>query len=214
MPRMLGALAVLGAAALAAAGVPVRAQERAPAGDFAGRVVLSRDRTIGEALERIARGSRSWRDALARLEASDRRIVVLTPDEVVVRDAGTAGPATFDPGALAEVSPVADESGRVAVVLVVVNVRGMREAHERRGSLPGELDADLERVLAHEVYGHAVPYLEAGHLSGRCADPVAGAPATSACAVQRENVIRAELRLGRRTDHALGSLALSRFSPR
>ncbi|MGE0816349.1 MAG: hypothetical protein AB7O28_26270 [Vicinamibacterales bacterium] len=177
-------------------------------------MILSRDRSIDDALARIARGSASWRAALARLAGADRHIVVLTPDEVVVRDAATAQLAAFDPGALAEVSPIADDTGRVGAVVVVVNVRAMRDAHERQGSLPGEFDADLERVLAHEVYGHAVPYLEAGHVSGRCADPVAGAPATSACAVQRENVIRAELRLGRRTDHALGSLALSRLAPR
>jgi hypothetical protein len=59
------------------------------------------------------------------------------------------------------------------------------------------------------VYGHAVPYLEAGHLSGRCADPEPGQPATQSCAIQRENVVRAELRLGRRTDAALGGLILA-----
>ena len=35
-------------------------------------------------------------------------------------------------------------------VLVVVNVERMQALHDRRGSLPGEFHADLDRVLAHE----------------------------------------------------------------
>lgn len=171
------------------------------------------DPTLRDALRRIARGSHSWRQALERLAADRRRIVVLTPDDVVVQTVDSRV-VPFEPTAIAEVSPVADASGNVSVVMVVVNVAAIRAVHEPHGSLPGEIDADIERILAHEVYGHAVPYLEVGHVSGRCADPGPGDDVTSACAIRRENVIRAELRLGRRTDAALGSLALSRLLPR
>jgi len=164
------------------------------------------------ALERIDRGSASWRAAMTMVAASGRRVVVLTPDQVIVRDTATAAAEPFDPSAVAGAAPVADSRGQVSTVLVVVNVGVMQELHERHGSLPGEFYADLDRVLAHEVYGHAVPYLIAGHVSGRCADPEPGVPALSSCAIQRENVIRAELRLGRRTDHALASLALVRLT--
>jgi hypothetical protein len=137
--------------------------------------------------------------------------LVLTPDEVVVQERGGAT-GTFDRSEVAAVAPVTDVHGNVTAVLVVVNVDRIQAAHDRLGSLPGEFHADLERVLAHEVYGHAVPYLLAGHLSGRCADPPAGTSAADACAIQRENVIRTELRLGRRTDAALGGLSLARLS--
>jgi hypothetical protein len=163
------------------------------------------------ALERIERRSPTWRTAMEAVAASGRRLVVLTPDQVLVRDARTSATTTFDPLTIAEVAPVADDHGRISTVLVVVNVAMMQELHDRHRSLPGEFHADLDRVLAHEVYGHAVPYLITGHMSGRCADPEPGEPALNSCAIQRENVIRAELRLGRRTDHALASLALTRL---
>ncbi len=170
---------------------------------------VTRHPELSAALDRIARGSASWRAALTAVAATGRRALVLTPDQVVVQDPSTGASRPFDRSTVAEVSPVADPNGSVSSVLVVVNVERMQQLHDRRGSLPGEFHADLERVLAHEVYGHAVPYLEAGHLSGRCADPEPGQTATESCAIQRENVVRAELRLGRRTDAALGGLILA-----
>lgn len=205
---VLSVLAVSGARA-----VEVRTLPAEPAEPAASGPISAADPTLRDALRRIARGSHSWRMALEGLAASGRRVVVLTPDEVVVQTVDSRV-VPFEPTAIAEVSPVADAHGHVSIVLVVVNVAAIRAVHEVRGSLPGEIDADIERILAHEVYGHAVPYLEAGHLSGRCADPGPGDEVTSACAIRRENVIRAELRLGRRTDAALGSLALSRLLPR
>jgi hypothetical protein len=65
-------------------------------------------------------------------------------------------------------------------------------------------------VLAHEVYGHAIPYLIAGDLSGRCADPVGNQRPEDSCAIARENQIREELKLGNRTDYGLSGLALAR----
>lgn len=173
-------------------------------------VVLTRHPELSDALARIAKGSASWRAAMASLASSARRAVLVTPDDVVVHDAATGAASPFDRSELAEVAPVADAEGRVGRVLVVVNVERLQQLHARLGSLPGEFHADLERVLAHEIYGHAVPYLQSGHLSGRCSDPEPGAPATDACAIRRENVIRAELGLGRRTDAGLASLLLLR----
>jgi hypothetical protein len=208
MRTCLPALVVVGAVAVLATGEGVRADSASS------NPIIARDQTLRDALARIARGSRSWREALDRVTEERRRIVVLTPAEVVVQAADADRPVPFDRSALAEVAPVVEASGQVNTVMVVVNVAGIRTVHEQSRSLPGEFDADVERVLAHEVYGHAVPYLEAGHVTGRCADPEPGEPATTACAIQRENVIRAELRLGRRTDAALGSLGLSRLLPR
>jgi hypothetical protein len=144
--------------------------------------------------------------------ATGRRVVVLTPEQVIVQDARTRTTTSFDPSVVAEAAPVIGEAGQVSTVLVVVNVSVIQSVHERHNSLPGEFYADLDRVLAHEVYGHAVPYLLAGHVSGRCPDPDPGTRALNSCAIQRENVIRAELRLGRRTDHSLASLALTRLT--
>lgn len=202
------ALATVALATTVVIGCEPAVAEGVRAGDAP--VVMTRHPELRDALARIAKGSATWRAALAGLASSARRAVLVTPDEVVVRDAVTGKSSPFDRSELAEVAPVADAAGRVGRVLVVVNVERLQEIHVRLGSLPGEFHADLDRVLAHEIYGHAVPYLQAGHLSGRCSDPEPGVPATDACAIRRENVIRAELGLGRRTDAGLSSLPLLR----
>lgn len=172
--------------------------------------VSATDPVLRAALDRIYRRSQTWRAAIDDLAVTGRRALVLTPAQVVVREAADGGRAeAFDPGTLAAVSPVPDVEGRVSVVLVVVNLPLLEALHERRGSLPAEVEADLDRLLAHEIYGHALPLLSAGHVSGRCPDPAPGQRATDACAVQRENVIRAELSLGRRTDAGHQGLLLS-----
>lgn len=114
-----------------------------------------------------------------------------------------------DTGALAQVQPVSDSSGRVDLVVVAVNLDLM----QRLSRLPVnavDFEDDLDRVLAHEVYGHAIPFLLAGSLAGHCADPVAGQSAIASCVIQRENVIRKEMRLGQRLDYGRDSLALAR----
>ncbi len=190
--------------------MPVEVRSEGGNGPGAGAFV-TRHPELRAALERIARGSASWRAALAGVAGTGRSALIVTPDDVIVADPEGKAAAAFDRSEVAAVSPVADGTGRVGAVLVVVNVDQIRAAHDRLSSLPGEFHADLERVLAHEVYGHAVPYLLAGDLSGRCADPAPGTPAADACAIQRENVIRAELRLGRRIDSTLSSLSLARL---
>lgn len=198
--------AAIGLGAVMPVGVRTEGFAKPESGPF-----ITRHPELRAALERIARGSASWRTALASVAATGRSALVVTPDDVVVADPAGEARAAFDRSEVAAVSPVADSEGRVGAVLVVVNVDQIQAAHERLSSLPGEFHADLERVLAHEVYGHAVPYLLSGDLSGRCADPLPGTPAAEACAIQRENVIRAELRLGRRTDGTLSSLSLARL---
>jgi hypothetical protein len=163
-------------------------------------------------LDRIYRGSATWRAELDRVAQSGRRIVVLTADQVVVSDGGPGAEVeSFDPGVLAEVSVIAGSGSRVDAVLVAVNLTLLNEAHHRLGSTWSQRDADLDRILVHEVYGHALPYVVAGDVSGRCADPAKGERAVDACAIRRENAVRAELGLGRRADPGLMSLALARY---
>ena len=133
---------------------------------------------------------------------------MVTPDHVRVRDPKGESERPFDDDVLAEVQPLADEDARVEVVVVVVNVPLLDEMHAR--GVRAEFERDLDRILAHEVYGHAIPYLLAGSLAGRCADPAPGQRVTEACAIQRENQIRTELRLGMRREYGLASLAISR----
>jgi hypothetical protein len=161
-------------------------------------------------LDRIAQGSPLWRDALAAIQADGRRVIVVTPDEIRIVDATTTGGDRFDDTLLAEVAPVVRTGTRVDAVVVVVNIAILEEQYRVRRLLPIEFDMDLDRILIHEIYGHAIPYLLAGDLSGRCPDPQPGERAVDACSIKRENAVRAELGLGRRVDYGLHGLSLSR----
>jgi hypothetical protein len=149
------------------------------------------------------------------LVSSRRTATILTADQVLVADAiGLQVLRRFDETVLAEVAPIPGPDDRVDVVAVVVNLTLLEAVHRARGSNPWELQDDLDRILIHEVYGHALPYLLVGDLSGRCADPQRDERPELACAIQRENAVRAELGLGRRRDAGLDGLALTRPASR
>ena len=158
-------------------------------------------------LARLALGSPSWRQASDVVSRTGRRVVVVTPESIRVRDEKDGKEKPFDPDVLAEVQPIAD-GRRVDTVIVVINLPLLERLYS--DATHADMHADLDRIVAHEVYGHAIPYLLAGDLSGKCADPLPGQRATDACAIQRENVIRNELRLGQRREYGLYGLAISR----
>lgn len=169
------------------------------------------NRILQASLQRIERGSLLWRQALEAVQAAGRRVLVVTPADVVMIDANTRDRRTFDPGVLAEAIPIVDDdSSEVPAVVIVVNLRLVQAIHDARLSVPRHFEADVDRILIHEIYGHAVPYLLAGDLSGQCADPRRGEPASSSCSIRRENAVRAELGLGHRGDDGLYGLALAR----
>lgn len=157
---------------------------------------------------RLYAGSPRWRDALNAVANTGRRVVVVTPDKIRVRDENGGAETPFDRDVLAEVQPIADDWSRVETVVVVINLPLLDKLYS--DATVADLEADLDRILAHEIYGHAFPYLLAGHLSGKCADPLPGQRATESCAIKRENVIRDELRLGQRRDSGLAGLAVAR----
>ncbi len=175
-----------------------------------GLVAITTDHPeVRASLDRLFAGSAAWRDALAAIARTGRRAVIVTPDQVRVVDAHGRPDQPFDPNVLAEVQPLAEADERVNVVVVIVNVDLLETLHARNWRRL-DLEADLDRILAHEVYGHAIPYLLSGHLSARCADPAPGQRPTEACAIQRENEVRSQLGLGRRVDSGLNGLALAR----
>ena len=163
---------------------------------------------LAASLARLYAGSPRWRDALDAVADTGRRVVLITPDKVRVRDESGGPDTPFDPDVLAEVQPIADDWSRVDTVVVVINVPLLDRLYS--DATPADLDADLDRILAHEVYGHAIPYLLAGHLAGKCADPLPKQRATDACAIKRENEIRSELRLGERREYGLNGLTIAR----
>lgn len=160
-------------------------------------------------VDRLSAGSAAWRGAVDAVRNTGRRVIIVTPNQVRMIEEGNGEPKPFDESVLAEVQPIADASQRVEVVVVVINLTRLEDL-QRRAATVSDFESDLDRILAHEVYGHAVPYLLAGHLSGKCADPVAGQRASDACAIQRENEVRGQLGLGRRTEYGLHGLSMVR----
>ena len=185
---------VLAATIVAAAPLSVFAQERNDSAIQAWHPVLA------ASIERLAAESPSFREALRAVTATGRRAVLITPDKF---------DGAFDADTLAQAEPVGNEQSRVDYVLVVVNL----ELLQKLSGLPMtavDFEDDVDRILAHEVYGHAVPYLLAGALTAKCADPAIGQSASASCAVQRENTIRREMRLGQRFEYGRDSLAIAR----
>jgi hypothetical protein len=171
--------------------------------------LVTEDRTLRASLERLSARSSIWREALGLVHQTGRRALIVTPDRVRMIDPKNGEAQPFDPHQLAETIPLHDHQRRVDVVVVVVNLRLLQDLHWARGPFL-ELERDLDRILAHEIYAHAIPYLLAGTMSGQCADPQPGQPAAESCAIRRENEIRAEVGLGTRREYGLESLALQR----
>jgi hypothetical protein len=163
---------------------------------------------LSASLARLYAESPTWRAALNAVADTGRKIVVVTPDRVRVKDHGGGGDTPFAPDVIAEAQPLADDWSRVETVIVVVNLPLLDRLYS--DATEADLADDLATILAHEVYGHAVPYVLAGHLSGKCADPLPRQRATEACAIKRENEIRNELRLGQRRGHGLDGLTIAR----
>lgn len=204
---MLRAITVL--ALSAASALPLAAQRTAapaPGQDARMNVFVVSDPALAEALRRIDSGSRTWRAALDSVAARGGRVVVATVREL----AGV--PEQFARAELAEASPVVAADSSVSAVMVVVNSELLDRKYRAVGAPLAERDADLMRILIHEIYGHAVPYLVAGHVRGQCPDPED--PRARGCSINRENVVRAELRLGFRRSYDLGGLALSQYISR
>ena len=190
--RLIGLLVM--AAIVAALPLPVWAQ------DAAGGPVQVSQAVLASSVQRLTAQSPSWREAINAVASTGRRAVLITPDQVKT---------PIDATTLAQVFPIADEQSRVNTVLVVVNL----ELLHRLSGLPVtavDFEDDVDRLIAHEVYGHAIPLLLSGSLAGNCADPVAGQSAIASCVIQRENVIRREMRLGLRFEYGRESLAIAR----
>lgn len=193
--------------ALTVAAVPVCASDKA-ASRWA-NAIITNDALLRASLDRLYDRSRLWRAAVAQIESLGRRAVVVTPRHVRVQDPHTGHVTAFDRAVIAEVQPLAEHGTRVDAVVVVVNVE-LLQGRQTIWSTPVDLENDIDRVVAHEVYGHAIPYLVAGDLSGKCADPTDGERPEESCAIKRENAVRAESGLGKRIDSGVNGLSLAR----
>ena len=196
--------------ALTVVTIPVRADNTAQ--NLSGPAVITNHPTLQDSLNRLFTHSAAWRGAIKEVESLGRKAVVVTTKHVRVKDPKNGRERPFDSDVLAEVQPLAEVETKVDAVVIVVNLDMMFERMQSALMTVRDFEDDLDRVLAHEVYGHAIPYLLAGDLSGKCADPAPKQRAEDACAIKRENQVRAEMRLGQRRDYGLDGLTLARRS--
>jgi len=204
------------AAALATAAQGAGAQDTTGPVAGEGRILssvtpalLSTHPRLRDALDRIMERSEAFRREVLRVAALGRRVIVVTSEQVPVQNPETAAGHAFDDSQLAAAFPIAGPDSGIGAVIVVLNL-ALLERLGRELLLDGrELDADIDRVLIHEVYAHAVPWLLEGR-AGICPDPAPGQRAAEACSIRRENEVRAEAGLGLRTDYGLASLTLGR----
>ena len=156
---------------------------------------------LAASIERLSSESRTFRDAIDAVTTTGRHAVLATPDQVKHIE--------FDRSVLAQAYPLTSDQSRIDTVVVVINLELLQKL-SGLSIAAVDFEEDLDRIVAHEIYGHAVPVLLAGSMSGNCADPAIGQSALTSCAVQRENVIRREMKLGQRVDYGRDSLALAR----
>jgi len=186
------AMRVLFVAAIVVIGYPFAVSADAP-------LVVSHP-ALAASVERLTAESRTFRDALAAVATTGRHTILTTPEKVDI---------PFDRTVLAQGYPIGDDDSRVETMVIVINLDLLQKL-SGLSMTAVDFEDDLDRIVAHEIYGHAVPVLLAGKLAGNCPDPAVGQSALTSCAVQRENVIRREMRLGQRLEYGRDSLALAR----
>ncbi|HEX7050595.1 MAG TPA: hypothetical protein VF188_10370 [Longimicrobiales bacterium] len=176
---------------------------RAPA---AASVIEVETPLLAARMAALSRRSPTWRAGLDSVRASGFRVVVTEP----ARARRVSGLEDYRPRYIGEVIPLRNAAGEVTGAVVVVDVVRLRKLTEAAGLSAAVMAGDVDRILIHEVYGHVVPLSQSRRLSGGCPDPRPGQPPESSCAIRRENRIRAELGLERRTSYDIRGLAVGR----
>ena len=175
-----------------------------------GTVTIADD-LLGRRMDALAERSASWRAGMDSIQAEGFHMVVAGPAAVrqMVR-----GLENYAPEHLGEVVPLRDPTGAIAGAVVTIDLPRLERLWRRTGLPRSVFEADIDRILIHEVYGHVVPLAASRSIDGGCPDPRPGAPALSSCAIRRENVIRKELGIEPRLAYDLSGLAIGRYLDR
>ncbi len=154
--------------------------------------------------------SPAFDSAIVAIEASGIPVVIGT--EAQLRDQLPPG-YQYVSGwqALTAVYPLTANASRgrpIEHVAVIVRLSSLHDAL-KSGATKSDttlFNRFIERVLAHEIYGHLMPQLALGKTAPiACDDPTSAANWYSACVMQRERHVMAELVKARGTYAALGT---------
>jgi hypothetical protein len=162
------------------------------------------DSLLRATITRLRRLSPAFDSAMGEIERSGIPVVIGTA--VQLRDQLPPG-YRYVGGwqALTAVYPLTANGDRgrpIEHVAVIVRLSDLRAALREDGTAADSalFDHYMERVVAHEIYGHLMPQLELGKTAPiACDDPQSAADWYSACVMQRERHVMAELAAARGT---------------
>jgi hypothetical protein len=170
--------------------------------------ILSTQPRLVALVNRLLVRSRTFAREAARVAARGRHITVVARREVPWNALKRDGEVRYVDGSAAVALPLSDNDGKVRTFLVVIDYSMLGRLFRKQSLHEQDVETDLTRLLIHEIYGHAMPWLLNGRAGG-CFDPAPGQLPVSACSIRRENRIRKELGLGPRTDFGLDSFAMA-----
>jgi hypothetical protein len=175
-----------------------------------GANIVVRDSTLAATIARLRRMSTSFDSAMVALENSGIPVVIGTEQQL--RDQLPRGYAQVGGWqaltAFYPLTPTNAPGKTIEHISVIVRLSDLQSAF-RDASRSGEdtvlFNRYLERVLAHEIYGHTMPQLAFGKTAPiACDDPTSAEDWYSACVMQRERHVAAQLVEARGTYAALG----------
>ena len=168
------------------------------------------DSLLTATVSKLRRLSPAFDSAIVAIEASGIPVVIGT--EAQLRDQLPPG-YRYVGGwqALTAVYPLTSNGARgrpIEHVAVIVRLSQLRTAM-KTGTTKADsvlFDRFVERVVAHEIYGHLMPQLALGKTAPiACDDPTSAANWFTACVMQRERHVMAQLAEARGTYATLGT---------
>ncbi|HVA56986.1 MAG: hypothetical protein WBQ26_14500 [Gemmatimonadaceae bacterium] len=157
------------------------------------------DSTLAATIIRMRKLSSAFDSAMTALERSGIPIVIGT--ERQLKDQLPPGYAQVTGWqALTAFYPLTPNNARgrhIEHIAVVVRLAGLESALREAGRTADDtamFNRYLERVLGHEIYGHTMPQIAYGKTAPIvCDDPTSGADWYSACVMQRERHVAAQI---------------------
>jgi len=157
------------------------------------------DSTIAATIVRLRRYSPAFDSAMVAIERSGIPVVIGTARQL--RDQLPPGYGHVNGWqaltAFYPLTPTNAPGRRIEHIAVIVRLSSLASAMQAHGRTPQDTllyDRYLERVLGHEIYGHLMPQLQMGRTAPIvCDDPTSGATWYSACVMQRERLVMAQV---------------------
>jgi hypothetical protein len=168
------------------------------------------DPLLAATVTRLRKLSPAFDSAMAAVEASGIPVVIGTAEQL--RDQLPPG-YRYVGGwqaltAVYPLTPNGDRGKPIEHVAVIVRLSELRAAMNGYATEADSATFDhfVERVVAHEIYGHLMPQLRLGKTAPiACDDPTSSADWYTACVMQRERHVMAQLSSARGTFATLGT---------